>query len=341
MKRSKGRDEAVPFLIPIIALITKFAVRIFITFFGWATIIFFGKIPGKRSAYISIMAIMAFFWMILVIGIFFPEITQFVFGLFPEIIRQNRWIMRAINSLGVFVIPIAVGAISLLMDTKAKKKGVSTFKQLFLGYYYTLDLGIAMFLMLAFAPIIKIRQYLRRERSSHTPIMMRNGEYEEVLEHLHRSLEDSGIKTDIKWPESLYAMPMKIIDRVSNQLFDTLGSHHHQMLLGEGFQIYIHPTDIMIVGQEEQIQQVRAVVAKALAFEKTFMTWDEESHEIEDEINQIYTEFKKQQERKEEFLKRLCQLEKKLSKAALPYDEWEVVYRELLMIEKEIIAFKC
>lgn len=328
-----------PLIGQIFAMIGKFAVHIFITVFGWATIIFFGKVPGDKSIKISIIAVISLFWVILLIGIPYPIVTKVVMGYLPDIVRDNTLFVRIINGVGVFVLPLVVGALSLLLDTKAKRKGLSVFRQFLWGYYYTLAFGVAMLIMIAFAPIINIRRLIKKEKATHTPVMIQKGRYFEVLKMIQGELGGAGIEVEIKNMGVLYGVPMRIMNTIADAFLDAFVSDGHKMLKGKGIQVYIHPSDIMIIGKEEIMQKARTIIATTLAFDPTNMTWSKESQEFEKRGYEIYKDFETNKRPCGYYQTEIKKLMNELSEAVLAYDEWEVIARQLYMIENLIL--KC
>ncbi len=314
-----------------------FAVQIFITIFGWATIIFFGKIPGNKSIYISIIALISMFWVILLIGIPFPLVTQIVLGYIPAVVRTNIVVIRIINGIGVFILPLIVGGIGLFLDTQAKRKGIHVYKQFMMGYYYTLGFGVAMLVMILFAPIITIKRIIKRYSVSHTPIMIQEGRYRLVLDKIKDQLEKDEIHVEVRSIGLLYKIPMTILNNIADKLLDTFVSDGHKMLAGEDLEVYIYPTDIMIVGKEEIMQKARAIIATTLTFDSTYMTWSKESQQLEDQGYAVFQEFQTQERSCQYYEERVKKILANLNGAALAYDEWQVIVRQLYMIENHIL----
>ena len=94
----------------IILLLIRFFVKIFITIFGWATDIFFGKLPEKNRLWFYLMIVLSFIWIYCLLAKAFP----IMFYIFKDYVPENSLtsiFKRILYILCVVAIPPGVGAL--------------------------------------------------------------------------------------------------------------------------------------------------------------------------------------------------------------------------------------
>src|SRR4051812_17637294 len=62
----------------LFGLVGRFAGRILNSSLGWATILLFGKVSGRRQVVLLLIALAALVWVIVVIGVLVPAVAVFL-----------------------------------------------------------------------------------------------------------------------------------------------------------------------------------------------------------------------------------------------------------------------
>lgn len=78
--------------------------------------------------------------------------------------------------------------------------------------------------------------------------------------------------------------------------------------------------------------RARAAIAERLTFTRAYFTWDAEANEIEDAVRQMWRSV--EEGAGEDVLTRLRALETRMHRLTLPYEEWEVLFRQKLQVER-------
>jgi hypothetical protein len=92
---------------------------------------------------------------------------------------------------------------------------------------------------------------------------------------------------------------------------------------------------MVISGTTAQASRARAIIAEHLTFTRAYLTWDKEANEIEDALRRIWDSVAAGSGA--DALARLEAVETRMKRLELPYEEWEVLFRQKLQVEREAL----
>ena len=325
----------------LFALIFRSAGKLLNMAFGWATVMLFGKVPKDRQKYLSVIAFGSVAWMVVLLGIIFPRVGTFLLALVPlPDWVDDKWVRLAML-VAAFVIPLIVGAVSLLMmepekrpkDLAGKAKGVLK------GYPYTLGIAITLIMMTVFAPIRKVRDMARRWTSQHVAVMVEADDYLEVVGDIQQALARGGIETRREQASWMLRVPTKVLMFFAGGSIEKLVADQLTNLKSDKAEVLLHPSDMVISGPELEASHARAIITEQLTFTKAYQTWDKEAHELEDRLRAIWCALRAHPGGSLDpaLHQQLQAAERDLRTLMLPYEEWEVLYREKLMVERALL----
>jgi hypothetical protein len=108
-------------------------------------------------------------------------------------------------------------------------------------------------------------------------------------------------------------------------------------LRSKDLEVTLHPSDLVVSGKEAVVAHARAVIAEQLAFSPAYMTWTKEANEVEDQLEAFWQEVRSGEVDGPEAMERLHQIEERVKRLELPYEEWEVLYRQQLLVERAVL----
>src|SRR5207248_2963001 len=244
----------------LLALLLRSAGRLLNTAFGWATVMLFGRVPEDRQIYLSIAAFGSVLWLAALVGIAVPGAATFLlaFVTLPDWVDRG-WI-RIAMLIAAMVLPAIVGVISLRMvDGAARPQGVSaTTRTVLRGYPYTAGLALTLLVMTLFAPILKIRNLARRWETQHVPIMVEPADYRSVVDDIQNALKAGGVPTERRRASWMLRFPTKILMLFARSAVGRMAADEMTTLAGEGVEVLLHPSDLVISGRAMQAAHVRA-----------------------------------------------------------------------------------
>jgi hypothetical protein len=327
----------------LLAAVFRSLGKILNTAFGWATILLFGKVPAKKQTYLSAASLGSLVWLIAALGVASPRVAAFLlaFITLPEWFGDN-W-LRLVMLGAVVIIPPIVGVLALLMvDAEDRPQGVGgKIKGVLRGYPYTLGLSLTFLIMMIFAPIMKLQALWRRWKALHVPIVVESEHYLDVLADLERAIDDSGIETRREPATWLVRFPTKLLTLFAGSTLARFVASELTTLRGDEMELVLHPSDMILRGKEKVIARVRAIITEKVTFMKAHFTYEKEAQEIEDRLLEVFEASRDRGELGQldrKGLEALHQIEKDMRRIELPYEEWEVLYREKLQVERVLLG---
>jgi hypothetical protein len=305
--------------VPAIAIVQALLAAVFRSFgkilntaFGWATLMLFGKVSQKRQLYLSVITFGSVLWFIAALGVAVPRVAAFLLAF----VTLSEWVephwVRLDMLAAAVLLPLVIGVCSILMlDPAARPQGATAkIKAVLKGYPYTLGLALTLLTMLIFAPI----------------------HYLDVVGDVERILRDAGMKPQRASASWMLRLPTKILTFFAGGAIDDLVAEQLTVLRADDGEVVLHRSDLVIRGRERQVTRTHALVTEHLTFTKAYLTWTKEAQQLEDRLGKAWREIRAGEPALARPL--LTAVERDLRRLELSYEEWEVLFRELLVVER-------
>jgi hypothetical protein len=326
-------------LAPLIAFIGRQLGRLVQMVFGWATLMLFGRVPQSKQLLLAGVSAGALVWIVVLVGVAIPDIGTFLIGFIPspDFIRED-WIRLAMLILAV-VLPLAIGAGGLmLMDPDDRPEGIGgKVLQVLRGYPYAAVLAIVILFLLVVAPIFKLRTIVKHWEDAHVPIIVKPDGYEQVAAELEQAVDSAGLNLQRERAPRVLEAPSRLLAMVGGESVRRLVPDRLVMLKAPSLEVTIHPSDVAVVGSKEAVARARAAVADRLTKTEAYLTVAEEAQEIEDELRGLRGIDVTDAAAHAEAFERLKSIDARLARLVVPYEEWEVLYRQRLQVERDLL----
>jgi hypothetical protein len=320
----------------LIAMLTRSAGRLLNTAFSWATVLLFGRVSQDRQIYVSVIAFGSVIWLIVLAGVAFPSVATFLlsFVTVPKWVDKT-WIRLAML-VAVVVIPAVIGGVSILMLDKDRRprRAAAVAMTVLKGYPYTVGLALTLAMMTVFAPILKVRALAKRWTSEHVPMIVDARDYDAVVESLRAALADGGFPTTRGRASWMLRAPTKVLTLFARDAVAGLVADRIAALRSEQLEVVLHPSDLVISGRETAAARARAIVAEHVVFTPAYLTWDKEANELEDRMRAVWSA--RDTRPSAELRAQLKAIAARLRELEVPYEEWEVLFREFLLLERAL-----
>jgi hypothetical protein len=234
--------------------------------------------------------------------------------------------------VAVVVLPGLVGWLSTRLVDPAQRP--STLRAAARGYPYTVGLALTLVVMTVFAPVMKVRDLARRWTTEHVPVVIPPERYPAVVDEVRRALAAGGVGTTPRRATWMLRAPTALLTWFAGRSLG--GNVSLQCLVGDKSQVLLHPSDLVISGREADAAHARAVLGERLTVTHAYLTWTKEANEAEDEIRRAWGDLRARHAH--EAADRLSRLETRLRELTVPYEEWEVLFRQLLLAQRELLA---
>ena len=310
----------------IASLLGRFAGQILNTTLGWATLLLFGKVPQSRQSLLLVIVFGSLAWVVLVIGVLIPFVgTLLLTGAgIPPFVDVN-WV-RAAMLVGAVALPAVIGFLAMLVAEKqSRPRGVGLIKGVLRGYPFALVLDIVLVVIAGVALVRRLRAMSKRWQDSHIPVVVKPGRYDEVLRQLSATLEQAGLENEPRDAGRFISGPPKLLDLVAGRALGTLVPDRLMLLVGPDFEALVYPSDVAISGTRERVARGRAAITTQLTHAPAYMTTSAEAQHFEDDLAKARSP------------RELRALDERLARLLVPFDEWDVLYRQRLQLEMAML----
>jgi hypothetical protein len=321
----------VAILAPILAFIGQQLGRLLQMAFGWATILLFGRVPQSKSLLLAGVSLGAVAWLVALIGILLPSVGAFLLALapIPAWVDQN-WIRLAMLVLAL-ALPLVVGVGGyFLIDKGDRPQGLAMARQVLRGYPYAAILAMVLLLLIVIAPLSKLRSIVRRWEDAHIPIVVKPGGYDTVARDIESAVDQAGLELNRHRAPVVLELPSKLLALVGGASVRGLVPDRLIALKARDLEVTIHPSDVAISGKKLAVAQARAAIASRITFTEAYLTSNRESQEVEDRLARIADS------RSPLVWRALREIDERMARLAIPHEDWEVLYRQRLQVERHL-----
>ena len=319
---------------PIFAFVGRQIGRLVQMVFGWATVMLFGRVPQSKQLLLAAVALGSVLWVVALIGVAFPDVGTWLIAFLPrpDFIDEG-WIRLAMLVLAI-LLPLGVGAAGLMLmapgDRPAGIGGKAV--QVLRGYPYAAVLALVILFLGIVAPIFKLRTIIKRWEDAHIPIVILPGQYDTVAGDLEKAVDAAGLDLTRSRAPRVLEMPSRLLALVGGESVRRLVPDRLLMLKAKELEVTVHPSDVAMAGSKESVARARAAVADRLTKTDAYLTSTKEAQEVEDVIRTIRRTGSPQAG-----LGAIVDLDRRLSRLVIAYEEWEVLYRQRLQAERDLL----
>jgi hypothetical protein len=323
----------------LFAMLGRFAGQILNTTLGWATVLLFGKVEGRKQTVLSLIALGSLAWLITLVGVVSPDIGTFLLALVPVPDFIDETVVRLVMLAAALLIPVLIGAAALLVaDADRRPRGLGIVGGVLRGYPFALVLAVTIAVLAGASLWRKVGSLARRWEDAHVPVIVKPGGYERVLDDLERVVDRCGIEV-VRHPASpILSAPPRLLDVVAGRALGALVPDRLMVLRGRDLEVLVYPSDVAIRGTREAVARARAAIADQLTESPAYLTVSAEAERVEDALRDVARRAGSA-DRAElaRALERLADLDGRIARLTVPFDEWETVYRERLQVERDAL----
>jgi hypothetical protein len=322
----------------IFGFIGKSASKIISAIFGWAVIALFGQTSPKEHTLLSGVVASAAAWPVLLVGIAFPRIATFVVAFVPLSDRVPTAILRVVWLGLALAVPIVVGTVvAAKAPPGTPREGFV--KRTLRGFPITLGISVAFLLMFVTVPVLRLLSAARGRTDDHVPCITKGEGYEHVVRRIDEILELNAVEARRAEPSWWLAGPANVLRRLGGKALRGFMPDNLAYWKGPELELAFYPSDILVRGKQHQTAWMHGLLLETLAHEPCRQTFDPNAQDLERQIRQVwrvYDENPRAHVGSSRLLSRVSDIAEELSKIKIEYNEWQVIYRQLLQLGRAL-----
>ncbi len=304
---------------------------------GWASSLLFGRVPGAHRRYLTLMMAGSLAWMLVIVGLLLPAIASLLIAWTPHPgFMDARWLRTAMLA-GFVGLPLGVGfAGTLVPSDQERPRGFRLLGGILRGYLLAPVIGGLLIFLAGVGIARKIRSGRHGWSDVHVPIVVVPGEYEEMVEDLRDALIGADLPVSTRDAPRVLTFPAWVLIHVAGSGIAKGRPDRLVELCAPGLRIGVYPSDIAISGDDRQRTRARAAVLSRLATSAAHLTTTAEAQEVEDRLAELArtgpSGYRTATQRA------FDPIDRRLLELTVPTDEWDVLYRLRLQIERDLLA---
>ncbi|HYL40437.1 MAG TPA: hypothetical protein VET90_03945 [Candidatus Binatus sp.] len=316
------------------AMAGRFMGQLLETSLGWATILLFGKVSGRRQTVLLAIALGAILWVAALVGVVLPGVGTILIVAAPAPSFVGPDLIRLAMLAAALILPLVMGLGALfVLDREERPHGLGLVVSLVRGYPFALLLALTIAMLAVVAIVRKVVALSRRWEAAHVPVVVKPGHYDEVLDQLERVLREGGVDVRREPGPRVLSIPPKLLARVAGSALGSLVPDRLMTLKVRGLESLVYPSDISILGTPALVARTRALIAVELTSAPAYLTASEAAERVEDRIRAAAAAADSLPPAA--LGRRLDRIDAELMGLTVPYDEWETLYRQRLQVELE------
>jgi hypothetical protein len=323
----------------VFALAGRFAGRLLNSALGWATILLFGKVEGRKQSVLLIIALGSLLWVLTLVGVILPDVGTFLLAFVPVPDFIDEGVVRLVMLGTAALIPLLIGIAAVaIADPATRPRRLGLVGGVLRGYPFTVVLALTIVILAAVSLVRKVRSLARRWEDAHIPLVIKPGGYDAVLEDIERVLDRSGLDVRPGRAPAVLSIPPRLLDAVAGKALGGLVPDRLMLLHGTELEVLVYPSDVAISGTRSSVARARAAIADQLTHSPAYLTVSAEAERIEDDLHALaHPSHGTRGDGYPQVRGRLREIDGKLARLTVPFDEWETVYRERLQVERDAL----
>lgn len=303
---------------------------------GWATSLFFGQIPGNKGRVVSMASVLALAWVLLLFvagPILAAGIAADAAGLLDLRaleIELDEVLMPLIGL--VFLPPL----ITLMGELSRFQESVSLRRwalRLPLAYPIALSLGTGLLLMLLVTPVLQLRRRREGRTTQHVPLIVREGRFDELTGDISSWLEElTGGRVRREPLTGIASWPLRAMRYAAARLLRSVVTDAPVRLRSGDVEVALFALTLSVTAPRDDVYRVRAALHKRLALTEAYLTWSEVPQRFEARLMELHQAGGVPLDERIAALERL---QDEIDGARLKTDEWDVLYRLRLQVERD------
>jgi hypothetical protein len=346
----------------LLALITRSLGSILSALFGWAVVALFGPTSSREKVWLSALVGAAAAWPILMVGVIWPRIAArlLTFAPLPSWIPSS--LIRAVWVALAVIVPFALGAVvaarsrgpavpipgtrrmassSGSLDSEAGRAPVRESKiiRLFRGIPITLAIAASFLIVFITVPLQRLLSMMRRQVDINVPLVTDAKGYPLVADEIAGTLSRHGVEVVPTAPGWTVTAPSRILSLLGGPSFDAYVPRRFTQFRGPRLEVMLYPNGLLLRGSEQETAWAHGLLVEALTDAPAYQTFDPAAQDIERQIRRVWAAFGENPPAHvgaRALEGRLDEIVREIRELPVGYDEWQIVYRQALQLDRAL-----
>jgi hypothetical protein len=305
--------------------------------FGWAVRALFGTPRESEKTLLAAAVGAAAVWPLLLIGVAFPKAAALVLAFvpIPEWVGDG-WI-RGLWIAAAIAVPVAVGAV--LARSARDPSHAPRWKRWLHGFPVTAAIASAFFVAVVTAPVRRLIAIARRREDRTIPLLLEREDYAPAAEAVFRTLRGGGLPVERAEAPWLVTAPARVLRTMGGRFLRGRIPEDLRFYRGPNLDVAVNPNDITLQGEKSEAARAHALLSEQATLGPGLQTVDASAQKLEKRLKDIWIVYAREPRDHEGSAVlggRLAALGRDLEDTYLTFQDWQILYREILQLERAI-----
>jgi hypothetical protein len=322
----------------LLALISKSAGKILNAIFGWAVHALFGRTTSRDQTLLSALVGGAVAWPLLVAGIAAPKVAALALAFVPLPHWVPSWTVRVVWLVLALGVPVALG-LTLGARRPAHAPAEPYWKRVLRGFPTTLGLALAFLIMFVSVPVMRFVALVSRQTSADVPLVTDVPAYHEVAARVIEALNRHDLGLRASEPSWWVKAPMRILAWFGGAAFSGFVPAHIEHFTAPGLELSFYTSGILLRGAAARVTWAHGLIAETAVHSDGLETMSGPAQDVEREIRRLWKivdQAPSAHAGAAPLSARLKDIARDLGTVSVDYDEWSVLYRQLLQVDRAV-----
>ena len=322
----------------IIGFIRRSSVKVVQAIFGWAVQALFGTPKESERTLLSSVVAASAAWPFLLIGVAFPKAAALVLAFVPLSRKVPSEAVRLVWIGLAALVPVIVGIV-LARRGDIGSKTDSFWTRAGRGFPVTAAIGTAFFVAFVTSPIRRLATLARRWEEEHVPLILEKRDYFSVAEELRAALAAAGLPLETGKPPWLLTAPSRVVQALGGAALKRRMPRNLQFFESPDLEVIVAPNGVTLRGEPRTAARAHGILSEEATLSPGLQTTDPASQSLEKELKDIWRVWSADPASHEGsgiLLARLDDVARRLDETFLSYEQWQVLYREILQLHRAI-----
>jgi hypothetical protein len=346
----------------LLALISRSLGSILSALFGWAVVALFGQTSPREKMWLSALVGGAAAWPLLLVGVVWPRLAAMALLFLPLPHWIPDWVIRAAWILLAIITPFALGiavaarsrgagvpipgTAPAMGPRKTEESGAghsplrdSKLVRLWRGVPITMAIATSFAIVFAAVPLRRLVAIVRRQVDVHVPLVTDAQGYDVVAHDVAVTLRRHGIQVRESRPPWSLTMPGRILHRFGGPGFRAYVPQRLACFRGPRLEVLLYANGLSLRGSERDTAWAHGLLVEALTSAPAYQTFDPGAQDIERQLRSVWAVFRQNPASHAGAARleaRLDAIAREIRDLPVDYDEWQVVYRQALQLDRAL-----
>jgi hypothetical protein len=301
---------------------------------GWAVGALFGQTTRREGIFLSLIVVAAVAWPILLVGIVAPKIAVQMIALVPLPDGVPSWIVRLGWIALALVIPLGVGVAVSVKTPPAMRSG-SQIARVLRGFPITVGLASAFAIIFVSVPIMRAAALMRRQKITDIPLIMSASAYHEVAAKICEVLNRQGLSLRAAEPGWWVSAPLRLLTWLGGESLRSHVPKRFEHFVAHDLALSLYPSGLVLRGRPARLTWAHGLVAEAVVHTEGLQTIDPKAQALEQRLRPLWRSYDLDpagRARSADVAHELEQVTRDLRTLQVDWDDWQVLYRQILQL---------